>query len=213
MAAAAPSTHSERGWWLRTVGVLQSPRDVFAALRDDSDDAARARQEPVAAVAGLAGIAGVLGTPVARTLLNNAEFDAVVIPVWAFIGGVVYAAAVYWAFGALLLGGARALGSEGSYRRARHALAYAAAPIALSLFVFWPVRVAVYGNDLFRTGGDDYGTGDVVFGWIALGFVVWSATLLVLGVRTVHGWSWPRAAAAVALAAALPTLLVLTTAL
>jgi len=32
--------------------------------------------------------------------------------------------------------------------------------------------------------------------WLA--FVLWSAALLVVGVRAVHGWSWPRAALAAA---------------
>ncbi len=37
----------------------------------------------------------------------------------------------------------------------------------------------------------------------------WSAVLLVIGVRSVHGWSWGRSLATVALAAALPALIVL----
>ena len=40
-----------RDWWLRTLLVLQSPRSVFAALRDDSREAAGARQEPIIAIA------------------------------------------------------------------------------------------------------------------------------------------------------------------
>ena len=38
---------------------------------------------------------------------------------------------------------------------------------------------------------------------------VWSAVLLVIGVRSVHGWTWGRSLATVGLAAALPALLVL----
>jgi hypothetical protein len=202
-----------RAWWLRALLVLQSPRAVFAAVRDDSDGAARARQDPVAAVAGLAGIAFVLATPVARRLANDPDYDGIVIAVWAFLGGIIYAVALYWVLGALLHGSARALGSRGSYRRARHVLGLAAAPLALSLVLYWPVRIAVYGQDLFRTGGTDYGRGDTVFGWIFLGVLAWCLALLLVGVRTVHGWSWGRAAAAVALAAALPTLLVLASSL
>ncbi|MDX6470721.1 MAG: hypothetical protein QOF75_2524, partial [Gaiellaceae bacterium] len=78
---------------------------------------------------------------------------------------------------------------------------------------FWPIRILVYGQDLFRTGGDDYGRGDTIFGAIFLGFLAWSAVLLLVGVRAVHGWTWARAVAAVALAAAFPTLLVLATTL
>ena len=210
-AAAKPSL--SRVWWLRALLVLQSPRAVFAAVRDDSDEAARARQEPVAAIVGLAGVAGVLATPVARRLANDPDYDALLIGVWAFIGGVIYAICVYWLLGALLHGGVRALGSEGTFRRARHVLGFATAPFALALIVYWPVRIAVYGIDLFRTGGRDYGTGDDVFGWVFLGVLAWSAILLVLGVRTVHGWSWVRSVAAVSIAAALPVLLVLAAAL
>ena len=46
-----------REWWLRTVLVLQSPRAVFAALRDDSPEAAADRAEPVLLVVLLAGMA------------------------------------------------------------------------------------------------------------------------------------------------------------
>ena len=75
----------------------------------------------------------------------------------------------------------------------------------------WPVRIAIYGEDLFRTGGNDWGPGDRVFGGLLYAAFVWSALLLLVGVRTVHGWSWPRTVAAVGLAAALPALIVLAT--
>ena len=39
----------------------------------------------------------------------------------------------------------------------------------------------------------------------------WSALLLVVGVRSVHGWSWGRSLATVALAGAVPALVVLAT--
>jgi hypothetical protein len=86
-------------------------------------------------------------------------------------------------------------------------------PLVLALLTFWPIRIAVYGQDLFRTGGDDYGRGDAIFGAVALGFVAWSVILLLIGVRTVHGWSWPRSAATVALAAVFPALVVLASSL
>jgi hypothetical protein len=38
---------------------------------------------------------------------------------------------------------------------------------------------------------------------LQLGFALWSLALLFLGVRVVHGWSWPRTAATVAAGAAL----------
>jgi hypothetical protein len=201
----------ERNWWLRAPAVLVAPRAVFASLRDESEEAVEARQEPLTALIGLAGFATVLGTPVARALLNDGSVSPVLIPVWAFIGGSLYALAVYWGGGALLYGAARRLGGLGSYRRAKHLLALASAPLALALFTLWPLRIAIYGQDLFRTGGNDWGPGDRIFGGLLYAAVGWSVLLLVVGVRAVHGWSWPRSAGAVALAAALPALIVLAT--
>jgi hypothetical protein len=76
-------------------------------------------------------------------------------------------------------------------------------PIALALVVYWPIRIAVYGSDLFRTGGaDGRGAGQLI-AWIFYGFVIWSLGLLLVGVRTVHGWTWARSVAGVAWAAAI----------
>jgi hypothetical protein len=65
----------------------------------------------------------------------------------------------------------------------RHALAFASAPVALSLFLVWPVRLAVYGQDVFRSGGSDHGTGETAFVAVELLFVAWSLALLALGLR------------------------------
>ena len=195
-------------WWKRAPLVLVAPRPVFVALRDDSVEDAEDRQEPIAAVIALAGIATVLVSPTFRRMLNDGNVSEILIPVLAFISGVLYAAAVMWLGGGLLYYAARRLGSLGSYRRARHTVALASAPLALALVTFWPVRLAVYGSDLFRTGGDDYGRGDAIFGGVFLGFVAWSVILLLIGVRAVHGWGWGRAAGAVALAAVFPALVV-----
>jgi len=210
-AASAPTL--ERNWWLRAAAVLVAPRAVFVTLRDESSEAREARQEPITAIAGLAGFAGVLGTPVARHLLNDPSMSVGLIPVWVFLGGAVYALALYWLGGGLLFGASRRLGGLGTWGRSRHLLALAATPLALSLLTLWPVRVAVYGEDLFRTGGDDFGRGDAVFGGLYLAFLAWSVWLLLVGVHTVHGWSWARAAGAVALATAFPALLVVATSL
>jgi hypothetical protein len=201
----------ERSWWLRAPAVLVAPRAVFVSLRDESEAAVEARQEPLLAIAGLAGIAGVLSTPVARQLLNDASFSVSLIPVWAFLGGMLYALAVYWLGGGLLYGAARRLGGLGSYRRARSMLALSAAPLALSLLTLWPLRILIYGQDLFRTGGTDWGPGDRIFGGLVYFAFAWSAVLVLVGVRSVHGWSWGRSLATVALAAALPVLLVVST--
>jgi hypothetical protein len=205
---AAQTSALERTWWLRAPAVLVAPRVVFASLRDDSDDAAEARQEPLMTIAALAGIATVLSSPTFRRMLNDGSVSLSLVPVLAFLAGSLYAVAAYWLGGGLLHGASRRLGSEGSWRRSRETLALAATPLALALLTFWPVRIAVYGEDLFRTGGDDYGRGDAVFGGVYLGVVAWCVLLLLIGVRTVHGWTWGRAAAAVALAAAFPALIV-----
>ncbi|HEY3921905.1 MAG TPA: Yip1 family protein [Gaiellaceae bacterium] len=170
-----------REWWLRTLLVLQAPRPVFVALRDDSNTAAADRAEPVLLIILLAGVA--------LALASNAShgYHGLILPVWLFLAGSITGAAAYWAFGAILYGAVRLLGSQGSYRRARHVLAYACVPLVLSL-VLSPV-----GRDRFA--------------WVFLAFVAWSAVLLVIGVRAVHGWTWPRATAAIAPALALAAVL------
>lgn len=194
-----------RGWWLRALLVLQSPRPVFAALRDQSREAAEARAEPILTLVWLAGIAGVLASNVAARLLDDIEIDAIVVAVWAFVGGGFYGFAVYFLVGALVHVGSRLFGGRGSYRRARHVLAFAAAPLVLSLLV-WPLRLAVHGSDVFRTGGDDTGAASHLFEGVELAALAWAAALLVVGTRTVHGWTWPRAVAAVALPLLVPAL-------
>jgi hypothetical protein len=194
-----------RDWWLRTLLVLQRPRPVFVALRDDSKESMSDRAEPVLLVILLAGIAGVLSTRSAGQLMDDGDYDNLLVAVWAFLAGGVYGIFGYFVFGAILHGGGRALGSQGTYRRARHVLAFAATPIALSL-VLWPIKLAVYGDALFRSGGSDHTPGMRVFDALELAFLLWAAALLVIGVRAVHGWTWSRAAAACTLAVVLPTL-------
>jgi len=201
VAVRAASQTDEKAWLLRTLLVLESPRSVFAALRDDSDEAAEARQDPVGAVVWLAGIAGVLATSFASTLMDNPERDWLVVSVWAFLGGGLYGFGLYLVVGKVLHVALRRLGSRGSFRRARHLLAFAAAPVALALFLYWPIRIGVYGADLFRTGGPDGGTAGTALAWVFYAFLGWGAGLLLVGVRTVHGWSWARSLAGVAVAA------------
>jgi hypothetical protein len=181
-AREATATAGERVWLARAVSVLWRPREVLAGLRDDSNDTARARSEAVLALVLLAGIAGVLWTPVAGTFLNDATLDWLDVMVWAFFGGSFYAIALYFVGGLILQWLARA-GGWISYRQARHLLAFAAAPVALSLFLVVPVRLAVYGEDVFRTGGSDRGAGAWAFAAVELAFVAWALTLLLLGLR------------------------------
>jgi hypothetical protein len=201
VATRAETAQGEKAWFLRALLVLQSPRPVFAALRDDSDDAAEGRADVAGAIVWLAGISGILATTVASRLLNDVEIDGTLAAVWAFLAGGLYGFFLYYVVGKVFHVALRKLGSRGSFRRARHTLAFAAVPIALALFVYWPIRIAMYGGDLLRTGGaDGHGVGDAT-AWIFYGFVIWSLVLLVIGVRTVHGWSWGRALAGVAFAA------------
>lgn len=204
-AEAVSASQAERDWWLRTLLVLASPRPVFAALRDDSDEAAAARQEPLAAIVFLAGIGGVLMTTIAGRLMDDPEYDALLIAVWAILAGAIHGIAGYFVVGALVLLGGSLAGSAGSYRRARHVLAFASVPLVASLAV-WPVRVAFYGEDAFRTGGADTGSGNTTFEGIELGFLLWAVVLLAIGVRTVHGWTWARTLAATAVPAVAPAL-------
>ncbi|MBV8599726.1 MAG: YIP1 family protein [Actinobacteria bacterium] len=149
---------------------MQAPRAVFVALRDDDRDAAASRSEPVLLIVLLAGMALALASAASK------DYHGLDFAVWMFLAGSMTGIAAYWAFGAVLFGAARALGSQGSYRRARHVLAFACVPLALSL------AVAPAGHRVF----------DAL--WYA--FVVWAAALLVVGTRAVHGWAWPRALAA-----------------
>jgi hypothetical protein len=208
---AVTSDSPEREWWLRTLAIFQSPRAVFAALRDDSDEQAGARQEPVLAIVYLAGIAGVLSARATGRLLDYWEIDAVLVAVLTFLSGGIYAFVTYWLGGVLLHLGIRAAGGEGSYRRSRHVLAFAAAPLALSLFLVWPVRLAVYGGDSFRAGGADEGAGRWIFTGISIAFAAWAFALLVLGISIVQRWTLGRTAVALALVAL--TLAIITTAL
>jgi hypothetical protein len=203
MVARAPARTDEKAWFLRGLLVLQSPRSVFAALRDDSDEAAEARQDTAGAIVWLAGISAVLATTVASKLLDDVEMDGLLVAVWAFLSGGLYGFGLYFVVGKVLHVGLRKLGSRGSFRRARHILAFAAAPVALALFVYWPLRIAIYGGDLFRSGGSDGDGGAELFAWAFYIFPIWAVTLLVIGVRTVHGWTWPRSIAGVAFTAAI----------
>jgi hypothetical protein len=202
VGAGAQQVSLDREWLLRSLLVFQSPRAVFSALRDDSDAAASARQEPLLAITWLAGIAGVLGSSVAGTLLDDPARDGLIVAVWAFLGGGLYAALGFLLLGALVYAAARALGGQGSYRRARHLVGFASAPVAVSLLLLWPLGLAVFGGDLFRSWGADDGTGGTIFHWAQVAFAAWGVVLLAIGIRAVHGWTWARSLATLALALA-----------
>src|SRR3954468_20930962 len=165
-----------RDWWLRTLLVLQRPRPVFVALRDESKQSLSDRAEPILAIVMLAGIAGAIDSSTASHLMDAnlfdpaSTYDALSMAVWAFIAGSISGVFGYFVLGALLHLGAKVLGSQGSYRRNRQIVAFAAVPVALSL-ALWPVKLSLYGADAFKTGGADAGAGSHVFAALELVFV------------------------------------------
>jgi hypothetical protein len=189
-----------REWWIRTLLVLRRPRPVFVALRNTSRSSLSDRAEPVLAIVILAGMAWALSTPTAGQLMDDEHYDGVVVAIWAFFVGGFAGFVGYFGIGGVLDRVLKALGSRGTYRRSRHVLAFAAVPLVVSLLA-WPVKLAAFGDDVFRTGGSDAGAGTAVFVVVEVACLAWAVGLLVVGVRAVHGWTWARAGAAVALAA------------
>ena len=193
MATQAPATKSkderraelQKEWWRRTLAIIQSPRTVFAAMRDDSGLQAEARQEPVVALVLLAALAVILTAPATGTLMDDPRRDELLVAVIVFLTAGIYGIATYWVAGAFVYVGTRGAGGEGSYRRARHILAFAAAPLVLSLLVLWPIQLAMFGTDAFRSGGVDSGTASVVFQILEIVFFAWAFSLLVLGIMVV----------------------------
>jgi len=193
---AEPARRDESAeWWLRALLVAQAPRQVFAELRDDSREAAEDRQDVVAAIAFFVGLALTLLTAQAANFADDPARKGIVIPVWLFIAGLLVGVVNYWLAGGVFYLALDWLDARASYRQARHLLALAAVPLALSL-VLLPVRLALYGGDIFRSGGSDAGSAGHVFLALALGFALWSLVLLAIGIRVVNRWSWGRTAAA-----------------
>jgi hypothetical protein len=190
----------DREWWLRVPAVLLSPRAVFTALRNEERDDLDARSEPVLALVLLAGVFAALTSGAARTLYDDPVYDGpLVVALWVVFAAVFIAFVSYFVVGGALYLGARGMGSEGTFRRARHVLAFATTPLTVAVLVLWPIELLLFGDDLFRRGGDDEGTAGTVFDVLELAFAAWAAVLLVVGVRAVHGWSWWRSLGALGL--------------
>jgi hypothetical protein len=203
MSAEAQSpAQVERDWWLRLALVLQSPAAVFAWLRDDSAEAASARQEPITAVTFVAGISIFLATPTAGRVFDDAEFNNnyLLLIVECVFAGLLVAIQNFWILGGAVHLGGRAADSAATYRQARHIVALSTAPFVLSLVALWPVRLAIFGGDAFRTGGSDSGAAQAVFRSIDGAFLAWALVLLLIGVRSLNGWAWPRTVASLAVA-------------
>jgi Yip1 domain len=210
VAAKAESTStSERDWWLRLLRVLTAPTSVFVWLRDDSQEAAAARQEPITAVVFLAGVSIFLSTRTAGRLFDDIEFDWLLVVVEAVIAGLLVGIQNFWILGGAVYLGGRAAESAASYRQARHVTALATMPFVLGLVFVWPVRLAMFGGDAFRSGGSDHGAPEAVFRAIDVGLLAWSAALMLIGVRTLNGWTWARSLAGVAVGATVFTLFAL----
>jgi hypothetical protein len=202
-AEVAPDTQSQRAWWLRAVMVLQSPRPVFEALRDESDEAEDARAEPATALVFLGGMAAVLLAPAFGRLFDDYALDGLDVFVIVIFAGSVYGFFSYYVLGWTLSLGVKAMGSEVRAKLCRHVLAFSLAPLVLSLAIVWPLRLAVYAGDVFRSGGADAGAGGQLLRWLCVACVVWSLGLLVYGMRTVMRLDWFRAVGASIFAVAL----------
>ena len=207
--AQARPAQAERRWWGRLGRVLAAPTSVFVWVRDDSEAAAAARQEPLTAVVFLSGISIFLSTRTAGRLFDDIEFDWLLVVVEAVIAGLLVGIQNFWIMGGAVYLGGRAADSAASYRQARHVTALATMPFVLALVFVWPVRVAMFGADAFRSGGSDHGAAEAVFRAIDVGFLAWTAALLLIGVRTLNGWTWARSLAGLAVAAAVFTLFAL----
>jgi Yip1-like protein len=192
--AHTSAAFEQRFWWARAALVLVQPVAVFEELRDDSDEAADARQEPVTALVVLAGIAGVLSTTFAGTLGDQAEFDTVNVVLWAVLGGTLEGVALYFLLGLIVYVGGAAAASAWTFRHARHTLAYSVAPLAFSLPI-WAISLS-----------GDRGT---AFELVRSLVICWCAGLLVLGVKTLHAWTWQRTLAGTALPLLVPLLILL----
>ncbi len=189
-----------RAWWRRVPRLVTAPRQVFLALAEADDADVDARAEPVLAITILAGMAGVLLAPAWGTVMDDGSVDALVVVVLTFIGGLFYGAAGYFLLGLAVWIGAKAVGVDAPFRVARQLVAFSALPVALSLAVLAPAIAIAFGEDWFRTGGDDVGTGRTVVTVIGLVFVAWSIVLVALGLRTTFRLPWRAVVGALALA-------------
>src|SRR3712207_799079 len=78
---------------------------------------------------------------------------------------------------------------------------FAATPLILALLTLWPVRLALYGGDMFREGGDDDGTVGRLLDWVEWALLAWCIALLAVGVRALYDLPWRRVPAVLGLAA------------
>ena len=189
-----------RQWWRRVPRVLTRPTDVFVALREDDETDVEARSEPILAIVIVAGTAGILLTPAWGTLLDEESLDWIVLAVVTFIGGLLYGAFGYFLLGLVVWLGARAVGVDTRARKTRQVVGFSGLPLAISIVVTLPAIVLAFGNDWFRTGGSDDGSGRIIVVSAGLAFALWSLGLLAVGLRTTFELPWRGVVGALALA-------------
>ncbi len=195
-AQARRAEHLVGLWWRRAPRVLWRPREVLTALRETDEDDEAARQEPILAIVLLAGMTAVL--LMGGTLVDDRTVDGLVAAAVTFIAGALYGAAGYFVLGLGVMMGVRGANGEGTFRQARHLVAFSAVPIAAAFFLVAPAVALVYGVDYFR-GLAPSSSGAVVLA-LGLPFVAWSAGLLVAGLRLTYELGRLGIATAVALA-------------
>jgi Yip1 domain len=202
MPTPTPADVLERRWWSRLPRLLYAPAPVFAELRDESREAADARQEPLVALLLVAGISMFLSLVALEPPYEHyRELSGLTLTLQSILGGMLVGLSNFWLGGALVYLGARGLGATSGYRLARHIAGLATAPFILMLVFVWPVRLALYRGDLFRSGGTDDGTGGHVFRGIDALFLLWTLALVLIGIRETQRWPWSKAAAAFGIAA------------
>jgi len=192
----------ERQWWSRLPRLLYAPASVFAELRDESPEAADARQEPLVALTFLAGIAMFVGLVALQPPYNRfyTDLSAFNMTFETILGGALVGLSNFWVGGSLVYLGARGLGALTGYRLARHIAGLATAPFVLVLVLAVPVRLGLFGTDLFRDTGSDSGAGGDVFVALDAIALAWTIALVLVGIRTTQRWSWGRSAAALGIA-------------
>jgi hypothetical protein len=191
----------EREWWARLPRVFYAPAGVFAGLRDESDEAGDARQEPLTALVFLAGIAMFIGLfALEQPYEHLRELSALTLTVEMIFGGAAVALTNFWLGGAVVYLGMRGFGAETGYRLGRHLAGLATAPFLLVLLFAVPFRLGLYGMDVFRAGGTDTGAGRDVFVTIDGIALAWTLGLALIGIRQTQRWSWARSAGALGVA-------------
>src|SRR5213596_2138451 len=140
---------AERQWWRRLVHVLTTPASVFVWVRDDSPEAAAARQEPLTALVFVSGISIFLATSTAGRFFDDFENNNnyLLLFMECIVAGLLVAIQNFWIIGGAVHLGGRTADSAASYRQARHVVALATAPFVVELLFVWPVRLVMFGGD------------------------------------------------------------------